>query len=83
MIYQVFSVKDAKAAAYAPPFFLHRMEVAMRTFRDALKDPSHPMSQHPEDYALYCLGEFDDESGLLHSADHPVLVTTAEDPGNA
>lgn len=80
MIYQVFSVKDLKAAAFAPPFFMHRMEVAVRAFRDALRDPSHPMAQHPEDYVLYCLGEFDDNTGALLGIDEPILVSTALDP---
>lgn len=79
MIYQVFSVKDLKAAAFAPPFFLHRKEVALRTFRDALADPTHPMSAHPEDYVLYCLGEFDDETGQLHAVDQPVFVGAGQD----
>lgn len=82
MIYQVFAVKDAKAAAFAPPFFLHRMEVALRGFRDAVKDPQHQMHAHPEDYALYCLGEFDDATGELMGVNEPVLVAQALDPAN-
>lgn len=72
MIYRCYSVRDLKAAAFAPPFFLGRDEVAIRTFSDALADPSHPMSHHPEDYVLHYLGEFDDELGTLMAADHPV-----------
>lgn len=79
MIYQVFSVRDSKAAAYALPFFLPRMEVALRSFRDAVKNPEHDMHRHPEDYALYCLGEFNDETGELHKIE-PVLVAQASDP---
>lgn len=74
MIYKVFSVKDLKAAAFAPPFFLHREEVALRTFRDAVADPSHPMHAHPEDYELYVVGTFDDETGILSAVDTPVFL---------
>lgn len=76
MIYQVFSVKDSKAAAFALPFFLPRMEVALRSFRDAVRNPEHDMHKHPEDYALYCLGEFNDETGELLKVE-PVLVARA------
>ncbi|UDN67868.1 nonstructural protein [robinz microvirus RP_160] len=74
MIYRCYSVKDLKAAAFAPPFFLGRDEVAVRTFRDALEDKSHPMSAHPEDYELFYLGEFDDERGSLTGASAPVFL---------
>ena len=79
MIYQVFAVRDSKAEAYALPFFLPRMEVALRSFRDAMKDPKHEMSRHPEDYSLWCLGEFDDNTGAMLAVE-PVLVARADDP---
>lgn len=78
MIYQVFAVKDDKAAAFALPFFLPRMEVALRSFKDAMKDPKHDMSRHPEDYSLWCLGEFDDNLGAMMPVE-PVLVARAAD----
>lgn len=74
MIYQVFTVKDLKADAFAPPFFLHRAEVAVRTFADALHDVTHPMHAHPEDYVLYTIGSFDDELGKLIPLDQPRML---------
>lgn len=74
MIYRCYSVKDLKAAAFAPPFFLGRDEVAVRTFSDAIKDPTHPMHQHPGDYELYYLGEFNDETGQLQGANTPQFL---------
>jgi len=64
-MYQIYSVLDTKAAAFAPPFFLHRDEVAIRAFRDAVLDPKHPMSAHPGDYHLYNIGQFDDVDGRV------------------
>lgn len=80
MIYRIYSVRDLKAAAYAPPFFLGRDEVALRTFRDALRDPTHPMTKHPEDYVLYFLGEFDDETGAVTGAMTPIALQSAGAP---
>lgn len=73
MILQIFSVKDLKADAFASPFFFGRVEVAVRTFADALTEPGHPMSAHPDDYVLYQLGAFDDETGMITS-NPPVLI---------
>lgn len=78
MIYQVYSVRDSKAAAFALPFFLPRHEVAVRTFNDALADPGHPMSAHPDDYSLYHLGEFDDELGIAQALPEPLLLMTGK-----
>lgn len=77
-VYQVFSVFDSKAAAYALPFFLPRVEVAIRSFRDAVRNPEHDMHRHPEDYSLHLLGEFDDASGAFTSR-APVLVAKAQE----
>lgn len=76
MIYQVFSVKDSKAAAFALPFFLPRVELAIRSFKDAVSDPGHDMHKHPEDYTLWILGEYDDQKGALQPVE-PVQVASA------
>jgi len=65
MIYRCYTVRDLKARAYAPPFFIARDEVAIRTFSDALAEPGHPMAAHPADYELFHVGEFDDETGAF------------------
>lgn len=71
---RVYSVRDIKADAFAPPFFLGRDEVAARSFSDAIHDPKHPMASHPEDYELYCLGDFDDETGRIEPAQNPIFL---------
>lgn len=65
MILRIYAIRDIKAAAFAPPFFMQRDEMAIRAFSDAIKDPNHQMSRHAEDYELFHLGEFDDESGKV------------------
>jgi len=78
MIYRIYSVKDLKAAAFAPPFFLGRDEVAVRTFKSAVNDPTHPMHPHPEDYHLYHVGEFDDETGVITALEQPRFIIAAK-----
>lgn len=74
MIYQVYSVKDLKAEAFAPPFFLTNNHVAKRTFVSALADPTHPMHRYPEDYELHRVGEFADDTGGLTALPESELV---------
>lgn len=58
----IFSVYDSKGTVYARPFFAHNVGSAVRSFADIANDKTHPIGQHPEDYALYQIGEWDDSS---------------------
>lgn len=78
MILQVFAVRDIKSESYSNPFYLARAEVAVRTFKDAMADKTHPMAQHPEDYQLYHLGNFNDDTGAFESKT-PFLICTHKD----
>jgi hypothetical protein len=62
---QMFAIYDSKATAYLPPFNLPTIQMAKRTFTDTVNDLKHSFSQHPEDYTLFHIGEFDDEKGIL------------------
>lgn len=65
MIYKIFSVYDAKAQAYLPPFILPRVEQAQRTFMQCVMSEDHQFGAFPEDYTLFELGNFDDEMGQI------------------
>ncbi len=74
MILKIFSVFDGKALAYIPPFFLPLTAVAVRTFADLVNDPKHQFSKHAEDYTLFELGEFDDNTGVITPAIAPIVI---------
>jgi hypothetical protein len=59
------SVFDKVAAAFLQPFPVKRIEEAQRAFMSAVSDPNQPMSEYPDDYILYSIGEFDDQAGEL------------------
>lgn len=61
----VFSIFDTKAGIYASPFFMLNQAMAMRGFADMAKSPDANVSKHPEDYVLYKIGEYDDETAEL------------------
>ena len=65
MIHKQFSIYDSGAQAYLPPFILPRDEMAQRTFGDACNSESHQFGAHPEDYTLFRLGTWDDESAIF------------------
>lgn len=59
-----FSIRDNAAETYENPFLRPTKAAAMRAVQDAMSEPG-PWGKHPEDYALYYLGEFDDTSGII------------------
>lgn len=61
----VYAVHDVKAGTFMTPFFMQSNGAAIRSFFDAVKDTNHPISKHPEDYTLFHVGTWDDDSGQL------------------
>lgn len=76
MLYQIYSVYDSLVQVYGVPFFLpvgpggptsHLL--AKRTFKDLINDPSSTIFNNPEDFHLYFIGTFSNESGDLNNID--------------
>lgn len=61
----VFTIFDDKAKAFLPPFYMPLKPMALRTFTNCVNDPTHAFCANPEDYTLFYLGIFDNESGRL------------------
>lgn len=72
-----FTVFDAAAEAYLPPFFAQNHGVARRLFESACADEEHQFFKYAEDYTLFYIGEFDDASGELLPNQAPVRVASA------
>lgn len=79
MILKVFSVFDEKSAFFGQPFFLPHNGVALRSFSDLVSDPQTSVNRHPEDFKLYLIGTFDDNSGGLTSLAQPEFLANATD----
>lgn len=62
----LFSVYDRAAESYAPPFHAPTEAYAIRSFESAQAENDSLLGTNPQDFALFCLGEFDTEFGSLH-----------------
>ena len=71
MILKAYTVRDSKSEAFMKPFFNTTHGEAERNFRTAVNDPQSTMSKFPEDFDLYYLGTYDDNTGLLEPRDTP------------
>lgn len=60
---KVFTIFDGKANAYLRPFSLPSSAHAIREVSEVMQQPTGPFSDYPEDFTLFEVGEFDDETG--------------------
>lgn len=61
----VYTVRDSKAECYLPPFTMRTNAEAIRAFGDSVQKPGTTIHDHPGDFFLYKVGEFDQVSGSL------------------
>lgn len=71
MIYGMFSIYDCKAEAFLPPFILPKTSMAQRAFADCANSETHQFGTNPEDYTLFKLGNFDDETAKFDALRTP------------
>lgn len=75
-IYKVFSVFDSKAEAYMEPVTYTTKGVAIRVIQNTLKNEKSEFALHPNDYTLFELGEFCDDTGTITVHSKPVCLGT-------
>lgn len=68
MVHKIFTIRDAKGEFYTQPFIKKTHGEAERDFRMLVNDEKSQINQFPEDYDLYYLGTFDDESGKMETS---------------
>ena len=66
---KAYAVYDNKAEAFMQPFFSGNAGLAIRTFADNAKNPESIWNRHPNDFCLYEIGEYDENSGELINYD--------------
>lgn len=74
MILGLFSIFDEKAGAFAHPLTFRSKGEAIRAFTDAVNAPDSPFFKHPNDFYMYKLGEYDDNSGVVQPMKEPVIT---------
>lgn len=74
---KIFSIRDAKAMYFNTPYFQKTHGEAERNFQSLVNDEKSTIFQYPDDFDLYYLGEYDDNTGVLESLDTPQHVQKA------
>lgn len=75
MRYGIYSIYDKVAGLYGSPFVCVNEPVAIRQFNHQI---ASNLTAEPTDFELYCLGEFDINSGCIAACNKPVFVVKGE-----
>lgn len=76
---QAYSIRDIKSGIFNPPTCHTTHGEAERWFRTIVnrKGEANTVSLYPEDFSLFHIGEYDDNTGLLTSLNMPKHMVEA------
>lgn len=76
MKHEIVAIHDRAVDAYLRPWFVPALGQAVRAFGDEINRPAadNTMNQHPEDYDLYHLGSWDDQTGEFTNIGMPKQI---------
>lgn len=80
MKHYVFCVKDRLADVFGQPFQQANRASAIRAFSDSVNavGDTNMLNKHPDDFDLYELGTFDDNSGMYATGVPEVIALGKE-----
>lgn len=70
----LFSVYDKVSKMYVDLFTSQTKESAQRSFNSAAMNHNTMLAKYPSDFALYCMGEYDNATGEVVGMATPELV---------
>lgn len=74
---KMYSIRDAKAEIYHVPFYNKTHGEAERNLKQLLNDEKSSISQYPEDFDLYYIGTYDDQTGVIKALATPQHIVKA------
>lgn len=74
---KIYTIRDQKGETFNTPFFQKTHGEAERSFKTLVNDGKSLVSQYPDDFDLYHLGDFAEESGIIKPLDTPQHIAKA------
>lgn len=62
---KMYTIHDRAAEVYNQPTFTLNEKIMLRILQNCLADPTHNFALNPDDYTLFEMGEYDDNTGLI------------------
>lgn len=70
----VFTVRDQLAESYLQPFFMKTKAQAIREITTMVNDPNSQFGKYPNDYVLFEIGIYDQDTGMIEPHKAPVSL---------
>lgn len=77
MIHFIIAVRDRQLDAFMRPFTAQTTGQAIRSFKDEVNRKDSELHAHPEDYELYQLGTFNEQTGQVTALEKPLQLALA------
>lgn len=80
-VLKICAVFDTAVQAFGRPIFVPAIGAATRSFTDEVnrKDQDNQLNQHPEDFELYYLADFDEATGTFITTEPKRILTRGKD----
>lgn len=74
---KMYTVHDAAAKAYLPPFTTPSERDALASFKQASEDTNSNICKFSSDFTLIEIGEFDERTNVLTAHKAPITIINA------
>lgn len=74
---KILAVMDIKAKVFMKPFSDRFLAEALRSFEIGVNSKDSMFNRFPDDYALYEIADFDEQTGAVVPHAHPISIGTA------
>lgn len=75
---KIIAIRDRAVDAFGRPIFTRTANEGIRSFIDEINNPESPMNAHPEDYDLYILGDYDEDTGQIIPEQRPEMIAVGK-----
>ena len=74
MVKNLYSIFDKKASMYSEPKPAPTDGVFTRLVQDMIREGNNQVANHPEDFSIVCVGEWNELAGSITPAEKPRVV---------
>lgn len=74
MLNNMYAIYDSKAEYYTQPFLFRNDQEAIRQFTSEAQNPESKLNKHAEDYTLFLLGEYDQDTAQFSIRETPKAI---------
>lgn len=76
---KIYAIHDITAEVFTSPFYAINDATASRIFANAVRAPGSSIYDNPEDFRLYCIGVYNEQTGDILPHEKHEFISRASD----